>query len=294
MPLRKEVKADTACITRYFQSQESLRAENSRKRASEDAIQESPCAQRADLRPESREITPEQQYRIEKNKLEAESKLLCKKFGADSLGATWIAALLPEFKKPYMEELVSFIAEERAQHTVYPPAKDVFTWTTLCSIDEVKVVILGQDPYHGPKQAHGLCFSVLPGVTAPPSLLNIFKELSNDIEGFKVPNHGYLVGWAMQGVLLLNACLTGWEKLTDAVIHWINDHNSNVVFLLWGTDAQKKASFINEARHLVLKTVHPSPLSVYRGFFGCKHFSQANQYLVRHGRVPVDWSHLPG
>ncbi|XP_068710172.1 uracil-DNA glycosylase-like isoform X2 [Montipora foliosa] len=170
---------------------------------------------------------------------------------------------------------------------------------------QIKVVIIGQDPYHGPRQAHGLCFSVPPGVGIPPSLVNIYKELENDIDGFQAPKHGYLTGWAKQGVLLLNACLTvvaskanshkdkGWEQFTDAVIRWINSNLTGVVFLLWGAYAQKKGSFIDKKKHCVLKAVHPSPLSAHRGFLGCKHFSQANQYLKKVGKKAIDWRSLP-
>lgn len=199
---------------------------------------------------------------------------------------------------------MGFVAEERKHHKVYPPPEQVFTWTQMCDIRDVKVVILGQDPYHGPNQAHGLCFSVQRPVPPPPSLENIFKELSTDIDGFVHPGHGDLSGWARQGVLLLNAVLTvrahqanshkerGWEQFTDAVVSWLNQNLSGLVFLLWGSYAQKKGSAIDRKRHHVLQTAHPSPLSVYRGFFGCRHFSKANELLQRSGKKPINWKEL--
>ncbi|PVD30444.1 hypothetical protein C0Q70_09710 [Pomacea canaliculata] len=202
-------------------------------------------------------------------------------------------------------ELTKFVEAERKKGTVYPPADQVFTWTTMCNISEVKVVMLGQDPYHGPRQAHGLCFSVQKGITPPPSLENMFKELLQDIEGFQHPGHGTLTGWAKQGVLLLNACLTvrahqanshqgkGWEQFTDAVISWLNKNSSGIVFMLWGSYAQKKGSCIDKKKHHVLTAVHPSPLSAHRGFFGCKHFSQCNKLLQKSGKTPIDWNKLP-
>ncbi|KAG8311591.1 hypothetical protein J6590_040139 [Homalodisca vitripennis] len=203
-------------------------------------------------------------------------------------------------------QLSKFLAEERSKTTpIFPRSEHVWTWTRECPIDEIKVVIIGQDPYHHPGQAHGLCFSVPIGVAPPPSLLNMYKELETDIEGFKRPGHGYLIGWARQGVLLLNAVLTvkcrtpnshidqGWEQLTDAVIKHLNTQGNGIVFLLWGSYAQKKAAFVNQKRHHLLKAVHPSPLSASRGFFGCKHFSKCNELLEKQGRTPIDWSHLP-
>nr|XP_038945446.1 uracil-DNA glycosylase isoform X1 [Rattus norvegicus] len=201
-------------------------------------------------------------------------------------------------------KLMGFVAEERKHHKVYPPPEQVFTWTQMCDIRDVKVVILGQDPYHGPNQAHGLCFSVQRPVPPPPSLENIFKELSTDIDGFVHPGHGDLSGWARQGVLLLNAVLTvrahqanshkerGWEQFTDAVVSWLNQNLNGLVFLLWGSYAQKKGSAIDRKRHHVLQTAHPSPLSVYRGFFGCRHFSKANELLQRSGKKPISWKEL--
>uniref|UniRef100_A0A0A9WK06 Uracil-DNA glycosylase n=1 Tax=Lygus hesperus TaxID=30085 RepID=A0A0A9WK06_LYGHE len=221
------------------------------------------------------------------------------------MGPTWFRALKPEFKKPYFEKLSKFVIEERKRAEIFPPPDKVWSWTKECSLENIKVVILGQDPYHNPGQAHGLCFSVQIPVKPPPSLLNMYKELANDIEGFVPPKHGYLVGWARQGVLLLNACLTvrknmpnshkdqGWENLTTAVIKYLNDHKTGIVFLLWGSYAQKKADFVDKKKHCVLKTVHPSPLSASRGWFGNKHFSKCNEYLVSIGKRPIDWTRLP-
>nr|CAB3267517.1 uracil-DNA glycosylase [Phallusia mammillata] len=220
------------------------------------------------------------------------------------IGSSWKQALGNEFVKPYYVKLQSFVETERKSRTIYPPPNDVFSWTQHCSIQDVKVVILGQDPYHGQKQAHGLCFSVQNGVQSPPSLVNIFKELEKDINGFQTPPHGNLTVWAKQGVLLLNAVLTvqasnanshkdkGWEKFTDAVISYLNKNCTGLVFMLWGSYAQKKGAKINAKSHLVLKAVHPSPLSAYRGFFGCKHFSKANEYLKKHGKDPIQWGSL--
>ncbi|XP_023664027.1 uracil-DNA glycosylase-like isoform X2 [Paramormyrops kingsleyae] len=199
---------------------------------------------------------------------------------------------------------MSFVAEERRRYTIYPPPNQVFSWTQMCTIHEVKVVILGQDPYHGPGQAHGLCFSVQRPVPPPPSLENMYKELSTDIEGFQHPGHGDLTGWAKQGVLLLNAVLTvrahqanshrdqGWETFTDAVVQWLNTHLSGLVFMLWGAYAQRKGDVIDRKRHHVLQTAHPSPLSAHRGFLGCRHFSKTNQLLQRSGKKPIDWTAL--
>lgn len=221
-----------------------------------------------------------------------------------NIGLTWFKALQDEFEKKYFKELGQFVEKERKASIIYPPQDKVYTWTQMCPISEVKVVILGQDPYHGPNQAHGLAFSVMKGVEPPPSLKNIFRELKADIDGFEEPQHGDLTGWAKQGVLLLNAVLTvkksspdshknsGWENLTDAVIKWLNKNQSHLVFLLWGANAQKKGSVINSKNHLVLKCPHPSPLSASKGFFGCKHFSKANEYLTKFGKTPIDWNNL--
>ncbi len=215
---------------------------------------------------------------------------------------TWHDALGAEKQQPYFQHILSTVKAERASgQTVYPPAADVFNAFKATEFGQVKVVILGQDPYHGAGQAHGLAFSVRPEVDIPPSLANIYKELATDIEGFHIPNHGYLQHWADQGVLLLNTVLTvrahqahshaalGWEQFTDRVIAQLNEHRRNVVFMLWGSHAQKKGAFIDRSRHLVLSAPHPSPLSAYRGFFGCRHFSQANAYLQQHGLGAVDW-----
>ncbi|TMS03883.1 Uracil-DNA glycosylase [Larimichthys crocea] len=221
--------------------------------------------------------------------------------GLGTVGDTGLSA---EFGKPYFKQLMDFVSEERKRHTVYPPAEQVFTWTQMCNIRDVKVVILGQDPYHGPNQAHGLCFSVKRPVPPPPSLENMYKELVSDIEGFKHPRHGDLTGWAKQGVLLLNAVLTvrahqanshkdkGWEAFTDAVVQWLSNNLEGLVFMLWGSYAQKKGATINRKRHHVLQAVHPSPLSAHRGFFGCKHFSKANELLKKSGKSPINWKEL--
>ena len=212
----------------------------------------------------------------------------------------WLPALKDEFRKPYYAELFSFIKEEYATKVIYPPADDIFNAFHFTPLNEVKVVILGQDPYHNERQAHGFCFSVQPDQDIPPSLINIYKELHDDL-GCYVPNNGYLEKWARQGVLLLNTVLTvrahqanshqgkGWEKFTDAVIRAVNEQNRPIVFLLWGRPAQQKASMLDNPNHLILKAPHPSPLSAYRGFFGCRHFSQTNEFLKAHGVSPIDW-----
>ena len=216
---------------------------------------------------------------------------------------TWHDVLADEKEKPYFKETLQAVAQQRAAGvTVYPPQKDVFNAFKLTELGDIKVVILGQDPYHGPNQAHGLAFSVLPGVAIPPSLLNMYKELEQDIEGFQRPQHGFLESWATQGVMLLNTVLTveagkahsharlGWETFTDRVIDAINTHREGVVFLLWGSHAQKKGSIIDAQRHHVLKAPHPSPLSAHRGFLGCRHFSQTNALLSKAGETPIDWT----
>jgi len=213
---------------------------------------------------------------------------------------TWKSALENEFEKDYFSRLTEFVKAEYKQHTVYPEGKLIFNAFDHCPFHNVRVVILGQDPYHEPGQAHGLCFSVQQGISFPPSLQNIFKEIRAD-EGFEPHKDGNLERWANQGVLLLNATLTvrahqagshqnkGWETFTDAVIHKLAEERSGLVFLLWGSYAQKKGEFINPKKHLVLKSVHPSPLSAHRGFFGNHHFSQANEYLMNQGLTPIDW-----
>lgn len=213
---------------------------------------------------------------------------------------TWKEALMPEFSKDYFIRLTDFVRKEYHETTVYPPGKLIFNAFNLCPFDKVKVVIIGQDPYHGPGQAHGLCFSVNDGVQPPPSLVNIFKEINNDL-GKPIPQSGNLTKWAKQGVLLLNATLTvrahqagshqrqGWEEFTDAVIRKLAEEKSNLVFILWGAYAQKKGAFIDRNKHLVLTSVHPSPLSAHNGFFGNHHFSLANDYLVKNGKTAIDW-----
>ncbi|XP_069475534.1 uracil-DNA glycosylase isoform X2 [Ambystoma mexicanum] len=286
-------------------------------------------------------LSPDQLGRIQRNKQAALQKLATRSV-PEGFGETWKEALSGEFVKPYFAKLTTFVAEERKRGTVYPPPHQVFTWTQMCPIRDVKVVILGQDPYHGPNQAHGLCFSVQRPVPPPPSLENMYKELITDIEGFTHPGHGDLTGWAKQGVLLLNAVLTvkahnanshkdrGWEQFTDAVISWLNKNLDGLVFMLWGAYAQKKGSSIDrtnaswgdgkgevaasiihavprqsrhfcshvlcpcgdQKRHNVLQAVHPSPLSVHRGFYGCKHFSKTNEILARSGKALIDWKKL--
>lgn len=221
---------------------------------------------------------------------------------AVKLDPSWLDVVGDEFEKPYMAALKTFLlGEKRAGKVIYPPGELWFNALNSTPFDRVRVVILGQDPYHGPGQAHGLCFSVLPGVPAPPSLVNIFKELESDL-GVAVPNHGYLQHWADQGVLLLNSVLTvergragshqgrGWETFTDSCIAHLNRERENLVFLLWGSYALKKGQLIDRRRHLVLEAPHPSPLSAHRGFFGCRHFSKANRYLKEHGQPPIDWA----
>lgn len=221
------------------------------------------------------------------------------------ISASWEKCLDSELSKDYFKLLSDFVAKERTSKTIYPTHNEVFSWTRYSTLDNVKVVILGQDPYHGPNQAHGLCFSVKIGVPQPPSLKNIFKALAKDINTFKDPGHGYLIGWARQGVLMLNAVLTverskanshkgkGWENLTDHVVRYIGQNLKSCVFMLWGSPAIKKQSLINKSKHLVLTAVHPSPLSAHRGFFDCKHFSKANDYLVKCNKSAIDWSKLP-
>lgn len=215
---------------------------------------------------------------------------------------TWKEVLAGEKESAYFKSIISFLeSERRAGKIIYPKTSDVFNALQSTPFDEVKVVIIGQDPYHGPNQAHGLCFSVKRGVPPPPSLVNIFKEIQSDC-GIPIPQHGCLEKWAHQGVLLLNATLTvesgkpqshsaiGWEKFTDRVIRELNARKRGLVFLLWGASAQKKGAAIDRTRHTVLETVHPSPLSAHRGFLGCKHFSKANKILESQGQAPVDWS----
>lgn len=214
----------------------------------------------------------------------------------------WQTLFAQETAKEYFQYIESYVDNERAQgKVIFPPASDVFNAFDATPFEQVKVVILGQDPYHGPEQAHGLSFSVLPGVKTPPSLANMYKELATDIQGFTVPNHGYLQPWAEQGVLLLNTVLTveqgkahshakvGWETFTDSVIDTLNAQGEGIIFLLWGAHAQKKGKKIDTQRHHVLTSAHPSPLSAYRGFFGCQHFSQTNTLLSQMNKSAIDW-----
>ncbi|MBP0047804.1 uracil-DNA glycosylase [Marinobacterium sp. AK62] len=218
---------------------------------------------------------------------------------------SWQPWLQPEFDQPYMQALKQFLQAEKAAHKViYPHSSNWFHALEATPLDQVKVVVIGQDPYHQPGQAHGLCFSVKPGVKTPPSLVNIYKELQSDL-GIAPADHGYLESWAWQGVLLLNAVLTveqsnanahqgkGWERFTDRVIELVNEQCEHVVFMLWGSYAQKKGASIDTHKHLVLKAPHPSPLSAHRGFFGCGHFSKANQWLEQQGMQPVQWELPP-
>ncbi|WP_152221036.1 uracil-DNA glycosylase [Pseudomonas sp. SCB32] len=221
------------------------------------------------------------------------------------LEASWKDALHEEFEKPYMKQLGEFLrAEKAAGKVIFPPGPLIFNALNTTPLDRIKVVIIGQDPYHGPGQAHGLCFSVQPGVPTPPSLQNIYKELQRDLN-IPIPNHGYLQHWAEQGVLLLNTSLTveqaragshaqaGWGPFTDKVIEIVSQRCENLVFLLWGSHAQSKQKLIDAQKHLVLKSAHPSPLSAYRGFLGNGHFSRTNKFLEQHGLAPIDWSLPP-
>lgn len=219
----------------------------------------------------------------------------------DTSTLTWTDILSPEKSKPYFIKIMDALAEERHKgKTIFPPQEDIFNALKWTPFDEIKVVIIGQDPYHGPGQAHGLSFSVQPGVTKPPSLQNIFKELQADLN-VPIPPQGCLTAWAKQGVLLLNASLTveahqpqshaqiGWHTFTDAIITSLNQHPKPIAFLLWGASAQRKASLIHNPQHLILKAAHPSPLSAHRGFLGCSHFSKTNTFLNDNGRQPIDW-----
>ncbi|GLR51496.1 uracil-DNA glycosylase [Shinella yambaruensis] len=221
--------------------------------------------------------------------------------GEVKVGESWKAPLAAEFSSPYMADLKAFLLEQKqAGRRIFPKGSEYFRALDLTPLDEVRVVILGQDPYHGEGQAHGLCFSVQPGVRIPPSLVNIYKEMQDDL-GIPPVHHGFLEHWAKQGVLLLNSVLTvemgraashqgrGWERFTDAVIRAVNEQEKPVVFILWGSYAQKKAAFVDRDRHLVLRSAHPSPLSAHNGFFGSRPFSKANAFLEKHGRKPIDW-----
>lgn len=212
----------------------------------------------------------------------------------------WLESIKPEFQKTYYRELYDFVKKEYSETIIYPPSDEIFNAFHFTPLSKVKVLLLGQDPYHNVNQAHGLSFSVKPGQDIPPSLQNIYKELNDDL-GCYIPNNGYLKKWADQGVLLLNTVLTvraheanshkgkGWEKFTDAVISAVNAQDRPIVYLLWGAPAQKKIPMLTNPKHLILKAPHPSPLSSYRGFFGCKHFSQCNDFLVKNGIEPIDW-----
>jgi len=216
------------------------------------------------------------------------------------IDTTWRDKLQEEFEKPYFCALTDFVRKEYASNLIYPPAKLIFNAFDQCPFNQVKVVIIGQDPYHGPGQAHGLCFSVNDGVKFPPSLVNIFKEIERDLS-VSIPQTGNLERWAKQGVLLLNATLTvraglagshqkkGWEQFTDAVIEKLSSESTHLVFMLWGAYAQQKGAVIDTTKHLVLKAVHPSPLSAHRGFIGCGHFGKANSYLQQNGSEPINW-----
>jgi len=221
--------------------------------------------------------------------------------GQVKLEASWLAALQDEFQQPYMQQLREFLrAEKAAGKVIFPRGSEMFNAFDHTPLEQVRVVILGQDPYHGPGQAHGLCFSVRPGVALPPSLVNIYREIEQEL-GIGMPTHGCLTSWADQGVLLLNAVLSveqaraashqgrGWEEFTDRAIEVVNRDCEHVVFMLWGAYAQRKGAFIDEQRHCVLRAPHPSPLSAHRGFLGCGHFRSANEYLVAQGREPIDW-----
>ncbi len=212
----------------------------------------------------------------------------------------WLTELGAEFRKPYYARLYQFVREEYIRYQIFPPADDIFNAFHFTPLSQVKVVIIGQDPYHNMGQAHGLCFSVKPDVEIPPSLVNIYQELHDDL-GCRIPNNGYLVKWAKQGVLMLNTVLTvrahmanshrgkGWEEFTDAAIRALNKQDRPIVFILWGRPAQMKRSMLNNPNHLILEAPHPSPLSAYRGFFGSKPFSQTNNFLTKHGLIPIDW-----
>lgn len=217
-----------------------------------------------------------------------------------SLPASWQPVLAEELAKPYYQKLQDFVAQERTEHEVFPPEEDVFNALRLTPYEQVRVLLLGQDPYHNDGQAHGLCFSVQPGITTPPSLVNMYKELRDDL-GLGIPNHGYLVHWAEQGMLMLNAVLTvrahepnshkskGWETFTDAIIRAVNAKSSPVIFVLWGGYAQKKIKLIDTQHHTIIQSAHPSPLSAHNGFFGSRPFSKINAALLATGQAPIDW-----
>ncbi|XP_056601549.1 uracil-DNA glycosylase isoform X1 [Triplophysa dalaica] len=250
---------------------------------------------------ENMQLSVEQLQQIEQNRRTALERLAIRNVPVP-VGESWRREIGTEFTKPYFTKLMSFVTIERKCFTVYPSPEQVFMWTTLCAIEDVKVVILGQDPYHNLGQAHGLAFSVLKPKIPPPSLENIFMELTEDIVGFRRPGHGDLTEWAKQGVLLLNSVLTvrshqptshegqGWELFTDAVVQRLSSSLDSLVFLLWGSYAQRKGRVIDRKRHHILETSHPSPYSAHLGFFGCRHFSKTNMLLKKSGKTPVDWT----
>ncbi|CAG2113657.1 unnamed protein product [Medioppia subpectinata] len=281
-------------ITSFFKPNQSVKRKLSETQANGDSSDES-AKQQKTLQQQSKQSTISTVCDL--------SEMIAKQSAKTSalspnIGHTWFRALRSEFSKPYFQQLSTFLESERNSSTIYPPIEQVFSLTASHLPNYINF-------YNNFNLCLGLAFSVRKGVAAPPSLLNMFKELESDINGFKKPNHGDLTGWANQGVLLLNACLTvkahnanshsnkGWEQFTDAVIKWLNSNLSGVVFLLWGSYAQKKGSVINKKKHLVLQSAHPSPLSAYRGFLGCKHFSSANDYLKKNGHKAIDWNDLP-
>ncbi|CAO3683592.1 unnamed protein product [Umbelopsis ramanniana] len=236
-------------------------------------------------------------------RLEEQKTLL--KLELDTLNPEWLRILKPELTKPSFLKLKAFLESEKKEgKKIFPPENDIYSWSNFTPASKVKVVILGQDPYHGDGQAHGLCFSVKKGVRVPPSLVNIYTCIKNDYPDFNKPNHGYLENWAKEGVLMLNTSLTvraheaashankGWEELTDAVINYVNEKKTGVVFMLWGAHAQKKGVKINKSKHLILKSVHPSPLSAHRGFLQCNHFAAANKYLRDNAKDEINWNCL--
>ena len=252
-------------------------------------------------------LSPDQRQRMTQNAVKGKLLRLSKMFPSaldGDIGVSWFSALEAEFGKPFFADLNKFLESERKSKTIYPAHNQVWSWSKHFALEDTKVVILGQDPYHGPNQAHGLCFSVQRPVKPPPSLLNMFKELESAENDFVRPDHGDLTGWAEQGVLLLNAVLTvegskpnshkdrGWEKITDAVIKAVSDKCEGVVFLLWGSYAQKKGAVVNAKKHHLLKTVHPSPLSAHRGFMGCGHFQKCNELLQKQNKKPIQWEKL--
>ncbi|CAG0881820.1 unnamed protein product [Cyprideis torosa] len=303
MPQKKISQFFSVAQSRASNAADSTERGGPLKRGAEDSDNRDAKIRKIELQQKPLTFQSEQRSEVAVAKL----KLLSQKFtviASTGIGYTWLKVLEKEFEKPYFDQLSKFVEKERSQYTVYPSKSDVFSWTKYVELNQTKVVILGQDPYHGPNQAHGLAFSVPRETAAPPSLVNMYKELQDDIPGFSHPGHGNLSGWARQGVLLLNTCLTvrahaanshkdkGWETLTDAVIQNLSKQLPTLVFLLWGSHAQKKASLIDTKKHAVFRAPHPSPLSAHRGFFGCKHFSKANEALKKKGHQPIDWSSL--